>query len=169
MPVSAVLTSDQFSALPDQFDKNGNRIRQELISGQLVETPPSFEIHNVVKSNIIEVLIALVVTTHDTFVPDASVINRARLSPRKQKYTPGAPELAIEIVSPSDTAIHLKSKVDIYLQGGSKTDWGVFPVPFSSDLPRRHSSRAEGRSNDRRSAISRVRGTGFSILRPHLS
>jgi len=54
MPVSAVLTSDQFSVLPDQFDKNGNRIRQELISGELIETPPSFELHNVVKSNIIE-------------------------------------------------------------------------------------------------------------------
>jgi Uma2 family endonuclease len=143
MPVTAVLTSDQFSALPDQFDKNGNRIRLELISGELVEMPPSFELHNVVKSNIIEVLIAFVlahpelgfkvvsemafvVTTHDTLVPDASVIDRARLSPRKQKYTPGAPALAIEIVSPSDKVIHLKSKVDIYLQGGSKTVWGVF-------------------------------------------
>jgi Uma2 family endonuclease len=93
MPVTAVLTSDQFSALPDQFDKNGNRIRQELISGELVETPPPFELHNA----------------------------------RKQRYTPGAPELAIEVVSPSDKVIHLKSKVDIYLQAGSKTVWVVFP------------------------------------------
>jgi Uma2 family endonuclease len=144
MPVTAVLTSDQFSALPDQFDKNGNRIRQELISGELVEMPPSFELHNVVKSNIVELLIAyvlahselavkvvtemaFVVTGNDTLVLDASVINKARLSPRKQKYTPGAPELAIEVVSPSDTATHLKSKVDIYLQGGAKTAWIVFP------------------------------------------
>jgi Uma2 family endonuclease len=42
------MTSDQFSALPDQFDKN-NRIRQELISGELVEMPPSFELHIVAK------------------------------------------------------------------------------------------------------------------------
>ena len=144
MPVTAVLTSEQFSALPDEFDKNGNRIRQELISGELVEMPPSFELHNVVKSNIVEILIAYVllqpqlgvkvvsemaflVTARDTFVPDASVIKKARLSPRKQKYTPGAPELAIEVVSPSDTATHLKSKVDIYLQGGAKTVWVVYP------------------------------------------
>ena len=158
MPVTAVLTSGQFSALPDQFDKNGNRIRQELISGELVEMPPSFELHNVVKGNIIEVLIAFVlahpelslkvlsemafaVTSTDTLVPDASVINRSRLSPREQKYTPGAPELAVEVVSPSDTAIHLKSKVDIYLQGGSKTVWVVFPesrsvVIYSGDALR---------------------------------
>jgi Uma2 family endonuclease len=130
MPVTAVPTSDQFSALPDQFDKNGNRIRQELILGELVEIPPSFELHNVVKGNIVEVLIAfvlahpelglkvisemaLVVTGNDTLVPDASVIYQARLSPRKQKYTPGAPELAIEVVSPNDKVIHVKSKVDI--------------------------------------------------------
>jgi Uma2 family endonuclease len=158
MPVTAALTSDQFSALPDQFDKNGNRIRQELISGELVEMPPSFELHNVVKGNIVEVLIAFVlahpelglkvisemafvVTRNDTFVPDASVISKARLSPRKQKYTPGAPELAIEVVSPSDRATHLKSKVDVYLQGGSKTVWVVFPdsrsvVIYSGDSSR---------------------------------
>ena len=45
----------------------------------------------------------------------------------KQRYTPGAPDLAIEVVSPSDTAAHLKSKVDIYLQGGAKTVWVVYP------------------------------------------
>jgi Uma2 family endonuclease len=60
MSVTAVLPSDQFSALPDQFDKNGNRIRRELISGELVEMPPSFELHNVVKGNIVEVLITFV-------------------------------------------------------------------------------------------------------------
>ena len=158
MSVTAVLTSEQFSALPDQFDKNGNRIRQELISGELVDMPPSFELHNVVKGNLLEVLItfvlahpelglkvfsemAFVVTSNDTFVPDASVIRKTRLSPRKQKYTPGSPELAIEVVSPSDTAIHLKSKVDLYLQGGSNTVWVVFPdsrsvVIYSGDTQR---------------------------------
>lgn len=115
-----------------------------MISGELVETSPSFELHNVVKSNILEVLIAFVlahpdlglkvisemafvVTRSDTFVPDASVISKARLSPRKQKYTPGAPELAVEVVSPNDKVVHLNSKVDIYLPGGSKTVWMVFP------------------------------------------
>jgi Uma2 family endonuclease len=144
MPVMAVLTSDQFSALPDEFDKNGNRIRQELISGELVEMPPSFELHNVVKRNIVKALIAyelanpelaiavvsemaFVVTDHDTFVPDACVIRDGRLNPRNQKYTPGAPELAIEVVSPNDTAAHLKSKVDVYLQAGAKTVWVIYP------------------------------------------
>jgi len=64
MPVTAVLTSDQFSALP------------KLIPGE---------------------------------------------------YTPrSARSRAIENVSPSDTATHLKSQVDIYLQDGSKSVWAVY-------------------------------------------
>ena len=39
----------------------------------------------------------------------------------------GSPDLAIEIVSPSDTAKHLKRKVNSYLQGGAKSVWIVFP------------------------------------------
>jgi Uma2 family endonuclease len=39
----------------------------------------------------------------------------------------GASELAIEVVSPSDTAKHLKIKVDAYLTNGSKTVWVVYP------------------------------------------
>jgi len=39
----------------------------------------------------------------------------------------GAPDIAIEVVSPRDTAAHLKRKVDAYLQGGSKAVWVVFP------------------------------------------
>lgn len=70
---------------------------------------------------------AYIVTERDTFVPGASVILRKRLSPRKQKYTAGAPELAIEVVSPTDKAVQLKAKVEKYLQGGSRTVWVVFP------------------------------------------
>ena len=80
-------------------------------------------------------------TRNDTLVPDASVIYQARLSPRKQKYTPGAPELAIEVVSPNDKVIHLKSKVDIHLQGCSKTVWVVFPDSRSVMIHSRDSVR----------------------------
>jgi Uma2 family endonuclease len=33
----------------------------------------------------------------------------------------------IEVVSPTDKATHLKSKVDTYLLHGSRTVWVVFP------------------------------------------
>jgi Uma2 family endonuclease len=158
MPATALLTSEQYLSLPEEFDQNGNRIKDELIGGEVVKMPPSFELHNVVRGNIVQALIeymlsnrrlglnvfaelAYVVSKHDTLVPDGSVVRTDRLSPRKQKYTPGAPDLAIEVVSPSDKASHLNAKVDAYLKGGSKTVWVVYPdtrslMIFSGDTVR---------------------------------
>ena len=144
MPATALLTSEQYLALPDEFEKNGNRIKDELIGGEIVKVPPPSQLHNLIKINIIGVLVqyecahrklavkvlgemAFIVTTRDTFVPDASVIMKSRLNPRKHRYITGAPELAIEVVSPTDKATHLKSKVDTYLRNGSKTVWVVYP------------------------------------------
>jgi Uma2 family endonuclease len=144
MPATALLTSEQYLALPDEFDKNGNHVKDELIGGEVVKVPPPPQLHNLVKINIIGALLqyeraqrklavkvlaemAFIVTSHDTFVPDASVILKSRLNPRKHKYITGAPELAIEVVSPTDKATHLKSKVDPYLANGSNTVWVVFP------------------------------------------
>ncbi len=51
----------------------------------------------------------------------------------------GAPEIAIEVVSPTDTAKHLKRKVDVYLEGGSKSVWVVFPEARSVQVYTRES------------------------------
>jgi len=37
MPATALVTSEQYLALPDQFDQNGNRIKDELIGGEIVQ------------------------------------------------------------------------------------------------------------------------------------
>jgi len=158
MPATALLTSEQYLALPEEFDQNGNRIKDELIAGEVVKMAPPSQLHNLIKVNIIEALIAyaranrqicvkplaemaFIVTEHDTLVPDASVVTRNRLNPRESKYIAGAPDLAVEVVSPTDTASHLKSKVDAYLQNGSKTVWVVYPdsrsvMVYSGDAAR---------------------------------
>jgi len=70
---------------------------------------------------------AYIVSEHDTYIPDASVIQKNRLKPLDEKYIKGGPEIAIEVVSPSDSVAHLNAKVDTYLQSGSKTVWVLFP------------------------------------------
>ena len=60
-------------------------------------------------------------------IPDASVILKNRIRPRQEKYIAGAPEIAIEVVSPSETATHLKANVDAYLEAGAKSVWVVYP------------------------------------------
>ena len=143
MPATALLTSEQYLALPDEFDKNGNHVKDELIGGEIVRMPPPSLVHDLIKNRINELLFVYLlgnqqlalqcfvemgaeVSKHDTFVPDVSVVSRKRLS-AKDRILRGGPEMAIEVVSPTDKATHLKSKVDTYLAGGTRTVWVVYP------------------------------------------
>ena len=143
MATTTLLTSEQYLALPDQFDESGNRIKDELIRGEIVKVPPASRVHDLIKNRINRRLILYLesrpdlkfeslveigtgISRLDVFVPDVSVIHRDRLG-GKSRIFQGSPDLAIEFVSPSDTAKHLKRKVDVYLQGGSKSVWVVYP------------------------------------------
>jgi Uma2 family endonuclease len=143
MPATALLTSDQYLSLPEEFDQNGNRIKDELIAGEVVKMPPASNLHDRIKNRIkflidryidqnslsaLESLVEMgaVVGKYDTFVPDVSVVRCERFSGGDRVFR-GAPDLAVEVVSPSDTVVRLKAKVDTYLQGGSNTVWVVFP------------------------------------------
>jgi Uma2 family endonuclease len=143
MAATTLLTSDQFLAMPEEFDQYGNRIKVELIGGEVVTMAfPSLP-HDLIKNEINAMLIryfdrhpalgllSLVeIGTHvsdlDAFMPDVSVVRRDRLQGGFRVFE-SAPELAIEVVSPSDTAKHLKRKVDAYLEAGAKSVWIVYP------------------------------------------
>jgi Uma2 family endonuclease len=60
--------------------------------------------------------------------PDVSVlrIERARAT-SGDDYFAGSPELAIEVVSPSETARDLNRKIDALLAGGSLAVWVIYP------------------------------------------
>jgi Uma2 family endonuclease len=143
MAATTLLTSDQFLALPEEFDQHGNRIKDELIGGEVVKMPPASLTHDLIKNRINRLLIrnldanptvdleSLVeigtrIGQHDAFIPDVSAVSRHRLATEGRIFH-GAPETAIEVVSPSDTAKHLKRKVDAYLEAGSKSVWIIYP------------------------------------------
>jgi Uma2 family endonuclease len=143
MAATTLLTSDQFLAMPEEFDQHGNRIKDELIGGEVVKMPPASLLHDLIKNRIHELLmdylranpqlalkslveIGAQVSDADAFIADVSVVKRSFL-PGTTRVFQGSPDLAIEVVSPSDTAKHLKRKVNAYLQGGAKSVWIVFP------------------------------------------
>jgi len=147
MPATAILTSEQYLSLPDEFDQNGNRIKDELIGGEVVKMPPPSHRHDRIKNRIKRLLdrhldrnphlameslveMGAEVSKRDVFVPDVSLVKLDRC-PEEERVFRGAPDLAIEVVSPSDTIKRLKAKVDSYLQGGSNTVWVVFPESLS--------------------------------------
>jgi Uma2 family endonuclease len=69
-------------------------------------------------------------TDPDTVLaPDVSFISSARIPATglPEGYFPGAPDLAIEIVSPGDLDEEVQAKVAAYLQSGSKLVWVLRP------------------------------------------
>jgi Uma2 family endonuclease len=144
MAATTLLTSEQFLALPEEFDPQGTRIKDELIGGEVVRMPPASLPHDVIKNQISRLLLRYLdahreltleplvemgasVSDYDTFIPDISVVKQERLAPADRRIFQGAPDLAIEVVSPSDTLKHMKHKIDAYLANGSRSVWVVFP------------------------------------------
>jgi Uma2 family endonuclease len=144
MAATTLLTSDQFLALPEEFDQYGNVIHRELINGEVVTLPHAAQRHDIIRGNILSALnvylhtnkglglralpdAEFVIAANDTFIPDCCLIAINRLSPEKHKYIQGAPELAIEVVSPSESAAYLRIKTEAYLSHGSHSVWIVFP------------------------------------------
>lgn len=60
--------------------------------------------------------------------PDASFVQNARLGGLDEsKPISGAPDLAVEVVSPSDRRSQLLKKVNQYLNAGAQEVWLVYP------------------------------------------
>jgi Uma2 family endonuclease len=137
-----LLTAEEYMALPDPLDT-----RFELVKGELVEVGFATAVHSWIIGTIYQLLFAFVrernlgyvfgdgagyVTTRDPDTvrgPDVSFVARGRLP------TPGvpdgpwpfAPDLAVEMPSPSDRAGKVRAKALEYLAGGSRLVWIVRP------------------------------------------
>jgi Uma2 family endonuclease len=139
MATATLITSAEFLARPDQFDENGNRIKEELIGGEIVPIAHTSKWHDITKSNIVEALIihlsmhpgsglkvlieaGFVVEETDTFAPDVAVVRKERLG-EEGRLINGAPDIAIEVVSPTDTASGIRRKIKAYLENGAVSVW----------------------------------------------
>jgi Uma2 family endonuclease len=61
------------------------------------------------------------------YAPDIYFVRASRVDAVPQGYFPGAPDLAVEVVSPSDSATAIESKVANYLRHGAERVWVVHP------------------------------------------
>jgi Uma2 family endonuclease len=138
MGAKTLLSLEEFMALPD----NGNR--HELSQGELVVMPPPHSEHSIVLDNIKMILSDYVrgkrlgrVLPEAGYLlfrepeqtvrqPDVSFLSRGRVK-KSAAYVEGAPELALEVVSPGDDAADLDLKVRQYLAAGSHEVWVVYP------------------------------------------
>ena len=134
------LTAEDLYVLP------GDARRYELVRGQLrVAEPPGLR-HGVISALIAARLLAHVqprrlgtVAVESGYVlqrgpdtvrgPDVTFLAAERQPPaeRAHRFVEGAPDLAVEVVSPGDRPSEIAEKVDEYLASGTRLVWVIYP------------------------------------------
>lgn len=134
-------TASELFAMPD------DGFRYELVKGELRRMSPSGSEHGAVVVNITLLLGRYVKANRlgvcfgaetgfkigsdpDTVrAPDVAFIRRERIpqSGIPKKFWPGAPDLAVEVLSPGDTRAGVDGKVEDWLQAGARAVWVINP------------------------------------------
>jgi len=114
----------------------------ELINGEIVEKVASFLpskiaawIATYFNMYLIEHPIGYVtgadgsyiLSAENEFMPDVGYISKARLPNEPERQVYGAPDLAVEVKSPTDSKRQLRRKAEDYVRFGTKIVWLVFP------------------------------------------
>ena len=114
----------------------------EYIKGELIQVPPTSMEHGDISINLISQLNTYVRENQlgrtympdtgfqvgDRFlIPDIAFISTDRLPADRSKACPVPPDLAVEVVSPSDTLHRIQEKVFAYLEAGTQLVWVIEP------------------------------------------
>lgn len=137
-----LVTAEELYELPDDGS------RHELLRGTLVAEPVPGSLHGRIVARLAELLgsfvrprrLGVVYAGDAGFIlarkpdtvrgPDVAFVyaERQRRVETDLPYFPGAPDLAIEVLSPSDRMNEVIGKVSDYLAAGSRLVWVVDPV-----------------------------------------
>jgi Uma2 family endonuclease len=139
MSSKTLVTADELEQMPDD-----DSVQIELDEGEPIAMPPAGEDHGYYGFEIVLLLGNFVkkhnlgrVYTADTGfrlrddtvrAPDVAFVRKERVNAVKSKgFAKGAPDLAVEIFSPSDSVRQLMRKVKQYFAAGCHTVWIVYP------------------------------------------
>jgi Uma2 family endonuclease len=134
------ITLDDFHAFSERPE---NRDRHfELIDGEIVEKMASFEpsemaleigrhFKNWLDDNPIGRVTgadgSYILSPEHEFMPDVGYISKARMPNKPACEVPMAPDLAVEVKSPTDSIRAMREKAAVYLAHGTRMVWLVFP------------------------------------------
>jgi len=116
----------------------------ELVHGRIVEVALKGGIHGVVSARVgmrlggfidENELGEMLVATGFQLAPDmlrgadVAFVRREKWAvvEHQEKYVPFAPDLAVEVVSPNDSALEVLNKVEEYLAAGTLLVWVMYP------------------------------------------
>jgi Uma2 family endonuclease len=136
-----VWTAEELLELP------ADNMRHELVRGELTTRAPTSGEHGIRTFNIATILGAyirskdlgagfgaetgfIVARNPDTVLaPDCAFVRKERIPAQgvPKGFWPGAPDLAVEVLSPSDSASDVLGKIDAWLEAGTRLVWVVDP------------------------------------------
>lgn len=127
----------------DDYAKMPEGASYQLIAGEIIMSPAPDLLHQdilgaifyelrqfVHQSKLGKVFVAptdVYFNEHDTFQPDILFVSTERKHILKDERIEGAPDLVVEILSPSTGYYDLAKKKDVYEQSGVKEYWIVDP------------------------------------------
>lgn len=143
--MSAVL--EKTISVEEFYEKALEGFRGELVKGALRETIPTSILHGIIagriagllafflmQNNLGEVLTAetgfkLFVNERTVRVPDVAFLSKEKIANVEDfsKFYDGTPDLAVEVISPSESYDEVQEKLEDYLAAGVKMVWIVRP------------------------------------------
>ncbi|RKU39143.1 hypothetical protein C6496_03360 [Candidatus Poribacteria bacterium] len=135
MPLETDMTLEEF--LESDLE------RYEYVKGELIPMPPTSGEHGDISMCLVRYLMPYVyenqlgrVYTSDTgfkigdrfLIPDVAFVSTERLPDDRRKAFSIPPDLAVEIVSPTDVLFRVFEKALTYLSGGTQLVWVIEPV-----------------------------------------
>ncbi|MBM4040131.1 MAG: Uma2 family endonuclease [Planctomycetes bacterium] len=150
MSINTLVTAEELLAMPD------DGFHYELVEGEIRKMSPAGIVHGLVAGQLDRLLgqhvflnkLGATLTAEPSFrlsrdpdtvrVPDIAFIRRDRLRRRdpREACWPGAPDLAVEVLSPSDTPSEVDEKVAVWLDAGAAMVWVVNPTARSVTIYR---------------------------------
>ncbi len=137
MSTRTLVTFEQF----EQFHDDG--MKHELLKGEHIVVPPPKSRHTRIQQKLSDLLRPYVhnhqlgevhieagfrLSSDSWLQPDVSFVRADQIrTADPDGYYQGAPAVAVEVVSDSNTAMHLDLKVEEYLTHGSEEVWVVYP------------------------------------------
>ena len=136
--ISRLITAEELLRMPDSK-------AAELIAGEIVMmTPAGYQhgtiiatISSILRSHVAAKRLGTVVSGEAGFViarnpdtvraPDVAFVRRDRQPQSPDAFFPGAPDLAVEVVSPWDRLKDVNEKAKAWLEAGTAVVWVVWP------------------------------------------
>jgi Uma2 family endonuclease len=137
-----IWTQAEVQSLPEQG------FNHEVVDGELVMSPKNDFFHGFISARLSAALLAFVqakrlgavldsstgfwMKNRNCRAPDISFISRARLEalgfrPSTRLFFPGAPDLAVEVLSPNNTRGEIDERLSDFFTSGSRLAWIIDP------------------------------------------